>query len=188
MMGLIRRLLLYRTHELRLCHSGWDILTEICHVRVDEISASTVEMAHSRGRKKLAAHFLLQLNASPVAISLQRLGADPHRGRDRVRPLLIWDAGSTRSRQRVNCGRSDNDKGGDEQFQCRAVPPCSPPYLVLRIKSASIRQAECTSGMLYQAYLSVTSNQDSFLLSQKLCSSNAMQWLIDKFHTGRKFG
>jgi len=55
MMGLIRRLLLYRTHELRLCHSGWDILTEICHVRVDEISASTVEMAHSRGRKKLAA-------------------------------------------------------------------------------------------------------------------------------------
>ena len=39
-------------------------------------------------KKKLAAH-LLQLNASSVAISLQQLGADPHRGRDRVRPLLI---------------------------------------------------------------------------------------------------
>ena len=32
-----------------------------------------------------------------------------HTEGDRVRPLLIWDAASTRSRQRVNCGRSDND-------------------------------------------------------------------------------
>jgi len=69
LLGLIRSLLrLYRTHETRLCHTGWATRTEICryyHVRVDVISAATVEIIHSRGREKFGG-LLKILHFSPL--------------------------------------------------------------------------------------------------------------------------